>query len=446
MTEEAWRPARLIPTSGIRGDREREGRATSALLSVLGAVDEFGKAILSKRFGAPSGRVEAYIEVPLKMRDGKEVRPDGLVRVTRGRRTWVALIEVKTGTSELELDQVESYLDAARERGFDAVVTISNQIVPGTGEHPVTVNKTKLKKVELHHISWVALLTEAVMERDHRGVADDDQAWILSELIAYLEHGNSGAMLFEDMGQHWTAVRDRARERTLRTRDERVDDVVMRWDELARSLCLSLGRRLGRDVQQLLPRRDQRDPLGRPTREAKGLTDDGFLECTVRVPDAVADITLRADLREQRVSASLELDAPREGRPRTRINWLVRQLRASAPPTLRVDVWFESRSVTTSAPLAELMEQPDQVLLDDRRVAPRRFRVTLTRDMGMARKGTRSFVGSLELLLSEFYAGVAQDLNGWKPRAPRLAPDAPETDRPAGVSGEQGVATEDLAT
>ena len=79
---------------------------------------------------------EAYIEVPLKMRDGKEVRPDGLVRVTRGRRTWVALIEVKTGTSELELDQVESYLDAARERGFDAVVTISNQIVPGTGEHP----------------------------------------------------------------------------------------------------------------------------------------------------------------------------------------------------------------------------------------------------------------------------------------------------------------------
>ena len=77
MTEEAWRPARLIPTSGIRGDREREGRATSALLSVLGAVDEFGKAILSKRFGAPSGRVETYIEVPLKMRDGKEVRPDG---------------------------------------------------------------------------------------------------------------------------------------------------------------------------------------------------------------------------------------------------------------------------------------------------------------------------------------------------------------------------------
>ena len=136
---------------------------------------------------------------------------------------------MKTGTSELELDQVESYLDAARERGFDAVVTISNQIVPGTGEHPVTVNKRKLLKVELHHISWVALLTEAVMERDHRGVADDDQAWILSELIAYLEHGNSGAMLFEDMGQHWTAVRDGARARTLRTRDESVDDVVMRW-------------------------------------------------------------------------------------------------------------------------------------------------------------------------------------------------------------------------
>ena len=71
-------------------------RATSALLSVLGAVDEFGRTILRQRFGAPAGPIETFIEVPLKMADGKVVRPDGLIRVRRGRRTWVALIEVKT--------------------------------------------------------------------------------------------------------------------------------------------------------------------------------------------------------------------------------------------------------------------------------------------------------------------------------------------------------------
>ena len=102
MTDEPWLPARLIPTSGIRGAGEQETRATSALLSVLAAVDEFGRAILRDRLGAPAGPVEAYIEVPLELTDGKTVRPDGLLRVRRGRRTWVALVEVKTGKSELD--------------------------------------------------------------------------------------------------------------------------------------------------------------------------------------------------------------------------------------------------------------------------------------------------------------------------------------------------------
>ena len=75
MTDEAWLPARLIPTSGIRGTREKETRATSALLSVLGAVEEFGKTILRRRFGAPAGTVKAFIEVPLKMPDGKVRSP-----------------------------------------------------------------------------------------------------------------------------------------------------------------------------------------------------------------------------------------------------------------------------------------------------------------------------------------------------------------------------------
>jgi hypothetical protein len=51
---------------------------------------------------------------------------DGLIRVTRGSKTWATLVEVKTGTNELELAQLESYLDVAREQGFDAPVTISN--------------------------------------------------------------------------------------------------------------------------------------------------------------------------------------------------------------------------------------------------------------------------------------------------------------------------------
>lgn len=404
-------------------------RATSALLSVLGAVDEFGRTILRRRFGAPAGQVETFIEVPLEMPDGNVVRPDGVIRVRRGKRTWGAIIEVKTGTTELDRGQVESYLDAARVHDFDAVVTISNQIVPATGAHPVEVDGRKLRSVKLHHISWVALLTEAVMEHEHRGVADPEQAWILGELIAYLEHPNSGAMRFEDMGKHWTAVRDSARAGTLSQNDEGVDDIVERWDEFSRYLCLHLGRELGADVRQVLSRRDRNDPSGHQARLAKALADQGVLECTLRVPDAVADINVRADLATRTVAASLAVDAPGDGRPRTRVNWLVRQLRNDAPGNVRVDTAFESRSISSSNLLEALIANPDDALLDDRRIAPRRFTVTLTRGMGMQRgSGARSFIGSVTGLVDEFYRLVAQNLEAWRPRAPRLPeqPGAPE--------------------
>lgn len=46
------------------------------------------------------------------------------------------------------------------------------------------------------------------MQKEFRGVADPDQAWILGELIRYLEHPKSGAVEFTDMGPSWVPVRD----------------------------------------------------------------------------------------------------------------------------------------------------------------------------------------------------------------------------------------------
>lgn len=174
MTEETWHQARLIPTSGISGAEEQERRATSALLAVMGTVKEFSKAILSP-LGAPSGNVETFIEVPFVLGE-KKCYPDGLIRVTRGSKSWTALVEVKTGRNELQTEQLENYLDVAREQGFDALLTISNEIPPVAGQHPTKVDKRKLKKVAIHHRSWTAILSTAVMQKDHKGVSDPEQA------------------------------------------------------------------------------------------------------------------------------------------------------------------------------------------------------------------------------------------------------------------------------
>ncbi len=163
MAEETWHAARLIPTSGIRGAEEQERRATSALLAVMTSVREFGRAVLSP-LGAPAGPIEAFIEVPFDV-DGPRVYPDGLIRVTRGKKSWVALVEVKTADNQLQAAQLEDYLDVAKVESFDALLTISNELVAIPGTHPTAVDKRKLRKVALHHLSWTQVLTEAVCRR-----------------------------------------------------------------------------------------------------------------------------------------------------------------------------------------------------------------------------------------------------------------------------------------
>jgi len=146
MTDRDWHEARLIPTSGIKGSEEKERRATSALLAVMGSVREFGR-VLTQPLGAPSGNIETFIEVPFALGDRKVI-PDGLIRVSRGSKRWTALVEVKTGTNELVQEQLESYLDVARVEGFDAVISISNQIPPAPGVHPTKIDRRFLTRFE----------------------------------------------------------------------------------------------------------------------------------------------------------------------------------------------------------------------------------------------------------------------------------------------------------
>lgn len=117
-------------------------------------VPDFGRSIVSP-LGTPAGRSQTYIESIFELRE-KKVRPDGLIQASRGGRTLTALVEVKTGSNELDTGQVENYLDVAREQGFDVVLTIFNQTAL-PAQHPVTVDKRKFgkgaKSVALHHLS-----------------------------------------------------------------------------------------------------------------------------------------------------------------------------------------------------------------------------------------------------------------------------------------------------
>ncbi len=418
MAEEPWNEARLIPTSGITGADEQERRATSALLAVMAAVREFGRTLIQP-LGAPGGTIEAFIEVPFMLGE-KRIYPDGLIRVSRGQRTWVALVEVKTGTNELQAEQLENYLDVARENGFDALITISNQIPAVAGQHPTAVDKRKLKRVALHHWSWTQILAEAVMQKEHRGVADPDQAWILGELIRYLEHPRSGALQFDDMGSSWVPVREAITAGTLRAKDKGLQDVVSRFDALLRFASLQLGRRLGTEVTPAITRRELAEPGLRAQALIDSLVSTGMMQGAIRIPDTVGPLVVTVDLRANRVTCHVDVDAPREGRPTTGVNWLVRQLR-NAPEVVRIEAFAAHARGAGQAELLRVVREDPAVLIADPKRELRLFRIAMSAPTASKRgRGRGTFIDSVLDAVDTFYGDVMQHLKAWAATPPRL--------------------------
>jgi hypothetical protein len=421
--EETWRPARLIPTTGIGGQDEQEQRATSSLLAVMGAVPQFGHAILD-HVGAPGGRIQTFTEIRFVDDDVKLSIPDGAVVVERGKSRWVCLVEVKTAGAELRVDQVERYLELARANEFDAVLTISNQITASPAESPLDIDLRKLKKVALRHLSWWQVMTEARVEHKHRGISDPDQAWILGELIAYLDHERAGAGGFDDMGDRWVTVRDGAREATLKPSDPGVHDIASRWEQLIGYLSLGLTQDLGRQVEPQWPRKltpDERRGL-----HVKSMVDQGKLLASIRVPDAAGPIDLEADLRGRRFRTSIVINAPKEGRPTTRVNWILRQL-ATAKVDLLIEVRYPNQKEPTSATLKDAKAKPERLLYAaDLKREPWTFRLTMSKDMGMKRgRLAGSFVLESKQQTSDFYGSIVQGLRSWAAAAPKLPTSSP---------------------
>lgn len=439
--EEAWRRARLIPTTGIGGQDEQEQRATSSLLAVMGAVPQFGRALLD-RVGAPAGKILTFTEVRFVDEDTRLSIPDGAIVVERGKTRWVCLVEVKTDGAELRGEQVERYLELARLNGFDAVLTISNQITAAPEESPISIDPRKTKKVALRHLSWWQVMTDARVEHKHRKIGDPDQAWILGELIAYLDHERAWAGGFDDMGEKWVAVRDGAREATLKASDGGVRDVASRWEQLVEYLSLGLTQDLGREVEPAWPRKV--DPAARRDLHVRTLVDQGKLLASIRVPDAAGSIDLEADLRGRRFRTSVVVNAPKDGRPSTRINWMLRQL-AAAKDDLLIEVRYPNQKEPTSCSLKDARLKPDRLLYGpDPKRDPWTFRLTMSRDLGMKRgRLAGSFVAESKQHTSEFYRAIVQGIRAWAPAAPKLpakpaeASEAATSEPPPFSSGER---------
>lgn len=421
--EDRGEKARLIPVAGIGSKKEAERRATSALLAVLSIARDLSTELLSPLGAsrAQKATVDTFTEVPFKL-DGKKIRPDGLIRVTYGKSEWTTLVEVKTGDDTLTADQVNAYWDIARDHGFHHVVTISNEIAPVAGTHPTDGLRVRANSpVQVTHISWTSILTSAVRIMNHQGVEDPEQAWILSELIRYLEHSASGVMTFDDMGPHWTSVRDEARASNLSKNTEGIEDIAGRFDQTIRYAALRLSSDIGEEVEAVLSRAHRESPSARLSHLVDELCQNGTLEGKLRVPNTAGDIEIMADLRSQQVTATVEVDAPEDKGAIGRVSWLLNQLDEDETASVVLESYEKNARTPVTTTVGEADEDRRSAVGDDK-IEPYRFRLIRRVEMSTARRPTSrqpGFIGSILELIEDFYEDIVQQITPWQPPAPK---------------------------
>jgi hypothetical protein len=215
-----------------------------------------------------------------------------------------------------------------------------------------------------------------------------------------------------------------------------VADVAARFDALLRYVSLRLGRTLGTEVVPVVSRRDAADPSLRTAGLVDSLVKDGRLAGAIRVPNAVAPLNIELDLRSNRVTCHVDVDAPREGRPTTRVNWLLRQLKA-APDALRLEAFTLHTRGPGAADLLKAVREDPALLVQDSKKEIRGFRVALTTQLGTKRgRGRGAAIDSVLDAVDSFYGDVLQYLKAWTAAAPKMreVAELPGDQRPALVS------------
>ena len=430
--------ARLIP---VLADTSKENRATSVFLACLAAVSEYGQSMLGsvgKRVGKRA-QIDCFTEVRLQDEGERRDRPDGLVVVRLGKKSWTALVEAKIGTSQLDAGQVQRYVTLAKTNKIDAVITISNQFAALPTHHPIKLQKRTLRGVELYHWSWMFILTQAVLLLQTEDEIDADQKFILEEMARYFSHDSSGVKTFDRMNAEWKDVATKVKSgaNLAKTSDE-VERTVGSWHQEQRDLCLILTRRLAANVSLRLSRAHRDDPEKRLRDDCDFLARAKRLEVAFNIPDAAASLDVVADLTRRTIACSMCLEAPKDRKSlKARANWLVRQLAKVESPEVIIKAHFPGRAPATQAHLSVVRTDPSTLAGENARLVPNWLEVIMVRDIAGKFSGSKTFVEQIEALVPDFYEQVGENLRAWVPPPPKLQPPQIGKDAPAADVAEQ---------
>jgi hypothetical protein len=331
-------------------------------------------------------------------------------------------VEAKVGASELTKEQVEAYLDIARQNGIDALITLSNQFASLPTHHPVSVSTSARKRVELFHWSWMFVVTQSILLLSDEEVVDREQRLLLREMNRFLLHPSSGVKGFDQMPASWSeAVGKVQAGGRISTNSEEAREIVGAWHQEVGDLSLVLSRQLETSVKVRMPRAHAASPTERQKADQKILSEDAQLTTQLDVPDAADTVNVCVDIHKRTITLSMWMKAPQEPKgAKARLNWLLRQLEKTEAPGVHVRCYWPGKTSATQHSLAALRESPDLVAVGREGQNLMSFDILMVQDLAGKLAQRRLFLTQLEEMVPVYYRQVAQRLKAFQPRAPRL--------------------------
>jgi hypothetical protein len=423
----AGQRARLIPLS-----ESAEMRATSLLLANISVIPNFAKIILEKA-GAKVGKrtkISCYSEVVFK--GYEDDRPDGLVVVKNGNNTWLALIESKIGNAKHDIDQLNKYVKICKDIGARTLITISDQYAINPAHHPTFTPGGRTKKyLDVIHFSWLSIISYAQTSIHEKSVTDVEQAYLLQELIRYLQDPKCKVKTELRMHSDWPVVcAEIQNNNKLKKSSQHVENTTRSWHQLLRYLAIQLTMKTGYLFDISLSRARQQNPDLNFFEDRDALVENNILQAELEIPGAVATISMRANFIKRTIELSSMIYAPtNKSRAKGSINWFVKKFKQTHDmnPIIRV-YWPRSRT-PSSATLSEIETGGVDQLINDsqKKLTPVRFEVAWVIDLHRNFTGVQNFPNHAQEALLHFFRNALDVIKIPKIKPTEKLPEQKET-------------------
>lgn len=417
--------ARLIPTFP---DSCRELKSVSVFLAGLMSVYEFRRAMFASigvRVGS-TAKLDALTEIVFKNEDRKNIkfkdRPDGLLILRTGKREWRALIEAKVGNAELTEDQISKYLQYAKDFGLDAVITVTNQFTAIPTHHPVKINKNLTKSVKLFHWSWAYIVTQCQLLISNENIDDEDQNYILHEILRYFRTERSGVSSFGQMNPEWKDVVNKVKSKaSLSKTSTEIQNTIAAWHQEQKDLCLILSNSTSSDVVLRLKNSHKVDPNLRIKEDSEAFCKNQILTCCIEIPNAAAPLEVVADIERRMIFCSMKVVAPKDRKTtKARLNWLLRQLKTMNSEGFFIRATRPGKAPTTYEKVSVLKDFPEAIETDNGTTTVTWFEVVYESDLAGKFVGRKIFIDELEKAVTHFYTEVGQHIKAWVAPPPKI--------------------------